>query len=247
MEICLCSFPCAYTSPLNILSQTNQANQPSNTPRSHLRTLGIVGLILVTILSLGYAGYTSLNPHVATVTQQQLVTNTQNLYSTQTVTTATTTATTTTSSTTTTSTSTTTEQSGYGFMYEFYPPFENPPYSNCGTYCPPPGSTYYLNNYNSCNLSYASYNEPSSNNMVSCYGYLYQDSAGCTDLVVPIANPYYLESPVYQFLNLHNMPSNSPPLGSWVTVTGQVYQGYSAGPSGAACPLNYINVTSITQ
>jgi len=236
---------------LNILSQTNQANQPSNAPRSHLRTLGIVGLVLVAILSLGYAGYTSLNPHVATVTQQQLVTNTQNLYSTQTVTTATTTATTTTSSTTTTSTSTststTTEQSGYGFMYEFYPPYAYPS-SSCGYYyCPPPGSTYYFSNYDTCNLSYASYNQPSANNTVSCYGYLYQDSAGCTDLVVPITNPYYLESPVYQYLNLHNMPSNSPPMGSWVTVTGQIYQGYSAGPSGAACPLNYVNVTSITQ
>jgi len=132
-------------------------------------------------------------------------------------------------------------------MYEFYPPDEYPSYSNCGNYCPPPGSTYYLNNYDTCNLSNASYTAPGTNNMVSCYGYLYQDSAGCTDLVVPITNPYYLESPVYQYLNLHNMPSNSPPMGTWVTVTGQVYQGYSAGSSGAACPLNYINVTSITQ
>jgi len=31
-----------------------------------------------------------------------------------------------------------------------------------------------------------------------------------------------------------------------VTVTGQLYQGLNYSPSGAACPGNYINVTTIT-
>jgi len=228
-------------SPLSVLSQTNQ---PSNAPRSHLRTLGLVGLVLITILSLAYAGYTALNPHVVAVTQQQLVTNTRNLYSTQTVTTASTATSSTTI--TSTSTSTTTVQYGYGFGYGYFPYYPYPSYQNCGNYCPPPSSNY-IYNYDSCNLSYASYTSIGSNNTVRCYGYLYQDPSGCTELVVPITNPYYLESPVYQYYTLHNLPSTFPPMGSWVTVTGQVYQGYSAGPSGAACPLNYINITSITQ
>jgi len=223
----------------------SQTNQPSNTPRGRLRTLGIVGLVLVAILSLGYAGYTSLNPHIMTITQQQLVTNTRSLYSTQTITTSSTA----TGSTTITSisTSTTTVQPAYGFgYYPYYPYYQYPSYQNCGNYCPPPGSSY-LYNYDTCNLSYASYTVPPSINTFRCYGYLYQDSSGCTVLMVPITNPYYLESPVYQYLTLHNMPSNAPPMGSWVTVTGQVYQGHNAGPSGAACPLNYIDITSITQ
>jgi hypothetical protein len=157
-----------------------------------------------------------------------------------------TTGTTATTSTTTTSTSTTTVQSAYGFGYGYYPYYPYPSYQNCGNYCPPPGVNYPYN-YDTCNLSHASYTETGSNNTARCYGYLYQDSNGCTVLVVPITNPYYLESAVYQYFTLHNMPSNAPPMGSWVTVTGQAYQGYTASSSGPACPLNYINITTITQ
>lgn len=39
--------------------------------------LGIIGAALVAILALGYAGYSAMNPHSITLTQQQFVTNLQ--------------------------------------------------------------------------------------------------------------------------------------------------------------------------
>jgi hypothetical protein len=233
------------------MSQTNQPNQPGNSSqpgqasrpgRSSTRTLGIVGLVLVAILSLGFAGYSALNPQVRTVTQQLLVTNTQSVTNTQTVINTKTA----TSATTITSISTTSVGNVGGFGYNpYYPYYEQYPYPNyqtCGAYCPPPSSTY-LNNYYSCNL-----NTPAgANGTVQCYGYLYQDSNGCVELVVPISNPYYFESPVYQYYGLRNLPSNAPAMGTWVIVNGQLNQGSNTGSSGAVCPSNYVNVTSISQ
>jgi len=40
--------------------------------------------MLVALLSLAFAGYTALNPHTVTVTQQQMQTNTQSVYFVQT-------------------------------------------------------------------------------------------------------------------------------------------------------------------
>ena len=39
--------------------------------------LGVLGVALIAIVSLGYAGYSAMNPHTMTVTAQQYVTNTQ--------------------------------------------------------------------------------------------------------------------------------------------------------------------------
>lgn len=44
----------------------------------------MIELALVAILALGFAGYTALNPHLTTVTEQQLFTTTQSVYSTRT-------------------------------------------------------------------------------------------------------------------------------------------------------------------
>ena len=41
--------------------------------------LGIIGVALVAILGLGYAGYSAMNPHSVTVTRQEYVTNFQTL------------------------------------------------------------------------------------------------------------------------------------------------------------------------
>jgi len=105
-------------------------------------------------------------------------------------------------------------------------------------YCSYPGSPYpgYFNgNYYSTCLS-------GDNNAIQCSGYLYQDPNGCTELALTVSSPYGLTSS--QYYTLHNLPS-SYTVGAWVTVTGQLYQGYNYAPNGAACPGNYINVTSI--
>ena len=224
------------------MSQTNQPNQPSQprSSRSSVRTLGIVGLVLVTILSLAFAGYIAQNPHVTTVTQQQLLTNTQSLTNTLTVTNTKTATATSATTITSTTVSTTSIGYGYGYGYGYYPGYPN--YQNCGASCPP--SSSYLNNYNTCNLN----NPTGSSSTFQCYGYIYQDSGGCVVLAVPMPNPpYYFENPVTHYYGLHNLPSNSPPMGSWVTVSGQWNQGINTSPSGAACPFNYLNVTAIAQ
>ena len=79
-------------------------------------------------------------------------------------------------------------------------------------------------------------------NTVQCPGYLYQDASGCILLAVTVSSYYGLLS--NQYYTLHNLPS-SYTINTWVTVTGQLYQGYNYAPNGAACPGNYINVTSI--
>jgi hypothetical protein len=173
-----------------------------------------------------------------TVTQQQLLTNTQSLTNTLTVTNIKTA----TSSTTITSTTTSTTSVGYGYGYGYgdYPGY--PEYQNCGASCPP--SSIYVTNYDTCNLN----NLAGSNNTFQCFGYIYQDSGGCVVLAVPVPNPpYYFENPVVHYYGLQNLPSNSPHMGSWVTVTGRWNQGINSSASGASCPFNYLNVTSITQ
>lgn len=206
-------------------------DQPSQSRRDSLRTLGFIGLVLVAILSVAFAGYTALNPHTTMVTQQQFLTNTQSLYNTQTMTTF--------STVTGFSTVTRTTTTGLSSAYN-----QNCPYYGC-SYQPPPYYTY--PGYD----IYGNFNPPckstSSNNTVQCSGYIDQNQNGCIVLVIPIRNPYYLESLIFQYYTLHNLPSSYPSMGTWVTVNGQLYQGYNTGSNGAACPGNYINVTSISQ
>ena len=79
---------------------------------------------------------------------------------------------------------------------------------------------------------------------VQCSGYIYQAPNGCTELVIQVANPYSYTSAL-QYYTLHNL-SSTPPSGTLVTVRGTMYQGYNTAPTGASCPGNYINVSSIT-
>ena len=215
-------------------------------------TAGIIGLVLVAILALGVAGYTGMNPHIATVTQQQIITNTQNVFNTQTQTV--TSVNQVTQSVTAINTQVTATGQGqppsayqycssYGCMYapgpasNTYNPY-NPPtpwtpgYYN-GVYY---GYDYYGNFVPPCGTG------PSGN--VTCRGYFFQAQNGCDVLVIPMANAYYDESIVYQYYSLHNLPS-TPSNGQWVTVSGQLFQGANNSPSGASCPGNYINVSSI--
>ncbi|HXX72820.1 MAG TPA: hypothetical protein VEI80_03925, partial [Candidatus Acidoferrales bacterium] len=73
---------------------------------------------------------------------------------------------------------------------------------------------------------------------------IYQAPNGCTELVIQVYNPYSYTSAL-QYYTLHNL-SSTPASGTLVTVSGQMYQGYNTAPTGASCPGNYINVTSIT-
>jgi hypothetical protein len=225
-----------------------------------MRSIAIIGLILVTLLSLAFAGYTVLNQHAAIVTQQQLVTNTQNVYTTQTQTV--------TSQTTATSLTTITNTNGNGYGsyqvcgyygcyyypgsgYYNYPSNQGYYYYNNGYY---PGNVYYSNYpmyyygyYNGnylppCQSTGSSYN-------VTCSGYIYQAGNGCTVLSIPtISNPYpsYATGDVLEYYTLHNLPSNAPSTGTWVTVTGQLYNGPNSSSIGKSCPDNYIVVSSIS-
>jgi hypothetical protein len=207
------------------MSQSNQ-----NPGHSHLTAISL-GLIIIAVFALGLTWYTVVNPHLMTqtVTQQQLVTNTLNLYNTQTITSFGTV----TSVTTIITTSTGTTTAGFGYGYGYYP--------NCGYYgCyPSPSYTFNGNYYTTC--------QSTGSNQMQCSGFEIQNSNGCILLAVPVYNGYTFESQVYQYYTLHNLPSSYPPLGSWVTVTGQLYQGYNAAPNGGSCPGNYINITSISQ
>ena len=120
-------------------------------------SLGVIGVALVAILSLGYVGYSALNPQTVTITQQQqqYVTNMQSPQ-TQTVTTV---------STVTNQAATTAIATAVnGNAYQ----------QGCatGVGCNPPY------NYDSC------WSTGQGNN-VACEGYLIQDSSGCIELSVP--------------------------------------------------------------
>lgn len=212
------------------MSQPKEPNQPS---RSSGSKLTIAGIALVAIVSLAFAGYTAMNPHMTTVTQQQFLTNTQSLYSTQTQT-ATSLSTATNVQAVTRTATATSYGSGnyqncayYGCTYPYPPQNYNPAYSNYYYYQAP------------CQANSAN------SNAVSCQGFYYQASNGCTVLVIPIWNPAIQESYVYQYYTLHNQ-STTYPNWTWVTVNGQLSQGTNTSSTGAACPGNYINVSSIS-
>lgn len=216
-------------------SRPQQASQPSKGRSAIL----IVGVILIAAFSIAFAGYTTMNPHTMTVTQQQLVTNTQSIYNTQTVTAVSTlTPATSTSAATTVIPSTTSSmtaaaastimvtQGGYGF-------------SNCGpSGCYPSSLGAYGTMCQSLNQN---------GTLQQCSGYLYQPSnGGCMKLAIPYINPDVLETTAYVYYTLQNLPSSTPPTGSWVTVTGQVYSSYTIASSGNSCGGSYIQVQSIS-
>ena len=198
-----------------------------------------MGLALVAILSLAFAGYAATNPHTVTVTQQQMLTNTQSVYSVQTQTQTVTTANTVTSVTTASSI----QLGGYGYGN----------YGYCGYYGCYSSPGYYYPWYSGYYNGYYGYSPPcqptGSNGAVTCSGYLYQAQNGCTLLVVSTtSNPYpsYATGNVNEYYTLHNLPSSTPQPGSWITVNGQLYQGYNTASNGASCPNNYIKVSSIS-
>ena len=180
-----------------------------------------VALIIITILSLAIAGYSTVNPHVTTVTQQQFVTTTQSIHSTLTVMSVGT-------QTVTSSVSRVITINLPAGQYQYCNPY------NCSPYAAPPGYP---------GLGCGPYTV-ASDTTVQCSGYLYADGSGCVDLLVPVDNGY--SNNIQQYYYLQNLPASHPPIGSWVTVTGQLnQQGNNAGPNGGACPSSYINVTSI--
>jgi hypothetical protein len=179
------------------------------------------------ILSLGFVAYASLNPQTMTVTQQQFVTNTQNEYATQTLTSVSTVTNLATVATFATGTNAVNVDVGY----------IGSGYYNCGAYgCYPPS----LGAYGSLCQS------TGQNATVKCSGYLSEPGDGCIQLAIPYTNPYLLESTAYQWYTLRNVPSTLPPAGSWITVTGQLGQGYTPTSNGGACPQSYIDVSSIS-
>ena len=222
------------------MSQSSPPNQAGNSGGRGSGTAAVVGLALVALLSLGFAGYMALNPHTVTVTEQQVVTNTQNLYSVQT-------QTVTFSNTMTSATTiTATPPTGYGYgpgsyqmcnyyYYYYYGCNQSP-----GYYYYYPGYYYGYANYQPCQYT-------GSGSSVTCSGYLYEANNGCTLLVVPASNnpyPSYATTNVYEYYALHNLPSNTPSTGTWVTVSGVLYQGGNTASNGASCPTNYIIVNS---
>jgi len=168
-----------------------------------------------------------MNPRVMTVTQQQFLTNTQNQYFTQTITSV---STVTNLATTTAASSyvvTANNPEGYVSLGSFY--------ANCGYYgCNPPPLGAYGNMCQSTNQT----------NTVQCSGYLDEPNNGCVELAIPYWNTDLMDSQGYVFYSLRNATS-LPSAGDWITVTGQLGQGYTPGSNGAACPGNYINVSSV--
>ena len=92
---------------------------------------------------------------------------------------------------------------------------------------------------------------PGPGNSVQCSGNLLKSPNGCTILAFLVGNwvndPTNIVTTATQYYTLQNLPSSLPPIGSWVTVTGHLYQGANHSPTGASCPGNYINVVSIIQ
>ena len=95
------------------------------------------------------------------------------------------------------------------------------------------------NNYASCTTKH-------NNGTAQCYGELYQESSGCVMLIVPVMDPNDNAVVVNQYYALHNLPTTHPPIGSWVTITGQISQSPSSS-NNQSCPLTYINVTHISS
>ena len=104
------------------------------------------------------------------------------------------------------------------------------------------GANCYYNN--NCPQSLVVNSCQASSGQVQCVGYLYQDPNSCVELVIPVYSVYGVVS--YQYYTLQNLPASYPAIGTWVSVTGQLFQGSNVSPTGAACPGNYINVSSIS-
>jgi hypothetical protein len=119
-------------------------------------------------------------------------------------------------------------ENGYNYQYGIC--YQNP-------YCNYPG--YFNGNY------FTTCQSAGNSNTVQCSGFLYQPSDGCVEIAIPIDNGYWFESRVYQYYTLQNLPSSFNPSWRWVTVTGQLYQGYNFAPTGASCPGNYIVVSTV--
>jgi hypothetical protein len=109
-------------------------------------------------------------------------------------------------------------------------------------------------NYASCYYKYNcapsaqvvnSCNTPNTNGTVQCVGYLYENQNSCFEIVIPIVSSIGLVSS--QYYTLQKLPASYPAIGTWVSVTGQLHQGPNFSSTGAACPGNYLNVTSITS
>ena len=231
-----------------MVSGLTQTNGNSNCKR--IFWIVLVLLIVVSVIGAGIFTYSNTSPHLVTATA--VVTNTSIMMDIQTVT----------SYSMTTSLSTVTASTPYALscnnsnlnvcQVTATPSCQ----STCqGCYgsssCNSNWSPYYCSYY-ACYYQQSNYNsnicQPSSstNSTVQCSGYLHQDQNGCTELAVPFLAPW-LETQAYQYYTLSNLPSSYPPTGSWVTVTGQLQQGYFAGsyPYGSACPSNTIAVSSI--
>ena len=208
----------------------NQPNhQPGSGSRSILTSIS-AGLIIIAVISLVFVGYTELNPHVTTLTQQQLVTNTQRLHNTQTLTVTSIGTQTITNMGAVTSVGVATSTGTPGYGSSNYRQFCAGDGCYCSTtqnyvgFCYSSSPVYYSNGnfYPSCQST-------GSDNTVRCSGYLYQPDAGCVELAVPIDNAYGADARVYQYYTLRNLPSSyTTPGWNWVTVTGQITQDYIA-------------------
>lgn len=216
----------------NSLPNSSQITQPNKPYRGYWAAIVVIAIIIIGFLGLVYSTNSPLATHNMTTTQQQLITNVQNIYTTQTVTTITSLSV---GSTTSTITSIAPTVSGSGY----------PPYIGNGPVYPP-YLEYQTCQYN-CLYPAAGYNnlcQPSGvNGTVQCSGYIYHDTGGCVELAIPYVSPDYLESVAYQYYTLRNL--SFVPSG-WVTVTGQLYQGFNTSPSGGVCPANYIEVSAIS-
>lgn len=255
------------------MSQSDGSNQPMNSKPNKLsgtlpKGFGI-GLVILAILSLAIAGFTVLNPQVNTVTQQKFVTSIQNVSNVQTsivnnVVTAVVSATNTLPGT---GFPQNPQNCGYNCQYpnSFSPncggnscAYPVCSYNGCSfQLCGSSGCTFaspgYTASSQQCGFNgcYYSTCQPQSQGTVQCAGYLYKDSSGCIELVVPVANyatggGAMTPTMATQYYTLHNLPQSYPSIGTWVKVAGQVLMGSNTASNGAACPGNYINITSIS-
>lgn len=252
------------------MSQTSQPVRSWRSRRS-LIVIGVSAVLLVVILGAGFLTYSQFS----SLTTQRFLTNTQNLKPIQTVTTNSV-VTVLTPVTMTLPNGLGPSNCGYyGCSYSSSNPAFLP--ANCGSnscvspVCGPNGCSFQICGPNGCSFENAGYAQlcgstncapeicgfngcyyttcqSLSQNLLQCSGYLYQDSKGCTELEVPVANYLngYMATTATQYYALHNLPSSTPPLGSWVTVTGKLNQGYNNAPNGASCPGNYIIVSTVT-
>ena len=245
------------------MNQSTESGQPLKSSGRPLSRMGI-GLIIIAVVSLAAAGFAVLNPHgTTTVTQQQTFTILQTSSVVQGVMVN--------SAVTVVSLASYTVPGGpasapycgfYGCGYGN----SNP---NCGTStcaypnCDSNGCSFQLCGSNGCTFASPAYTTQQQcgfngcpystcltgqGNSVQCAGYL-QNNNGCVELVIPVTN-YAIgagETSATWYYTMQNLPASYPPVGSWVTVNGQLNVGRNTGSNGAACPGNYINVSSLTQ